>query len=397
LAQQHRAINRILATLDEKNRRHLVGWLALQAGRRCISLLSRITGLSRTTLHRGKREIKHPSRQHAERIRAPGGGRPLTETKQPEILPALDALLEDATAGDPITGLKWTRKTTRNLARRLRRRFQVGRTTAARLLRLNRYALRVNRKRLSRHQDPERDQQFRCLARQRRKFKRAGLPVISVDTKKKELIGPFKNPGRTWRQEPLEVLETDFPNDAEGKAIPYGIYDLVRNAGYVVVGTSHETAAFAIAAIRSWWLAVGRHAYLGRESLLIQADCGGANGNRCWLWKVGLQHLADEFGLTITVTHYPRGASKWNPVEHRLFSGISGNWAGQPLASYETVLKFIRTTKTANGLRCRARLDRTEYATGLKVTKDEKAQINVQRHRTLPKYNYTIRPRKSVR
>jgi hypothetical protein len=302
-------------------------------------------------------------------------------------------LLADATAGDPISGLKWTRKTLRKLARQLRREFKVGRTTVARLLRLKRYCLRVNRKRLSRQQDPQRDQQFRYITRQRRKFQKADLPRMSVDTKKKELVGPFRNPGRTWRQQPLEVLATDFPNDAFGKAIPYGIYDLEHNAGYVVVGTSHETSAFAIAAIRSWWLDVGRRAYPGCDALLIQADSGGANGNRCWLWKVGLQALADEFGLTITVTHYPTGASKWNPVEHRLFSRISSNWAGQPLGSYETVLKFIRTTTTENGLRCRARLDMTEYATGLKVTAAEKAQINLQRHRTLPKYNYTIQPR----
>lgn len=303
----------------------------------------------------------------------------------------------DATAGDPITGLKWTRKTTRKLARQLRRKFKVGRTTVARLLQLQRFALRANRKRLSRQQDPERDRQMRYIARQRRKFQKAGFPVISVDTKKKELVGTFKNPGRTWRQQPLEVLATDFLHDAVGKAIPYGIYDLTRNEGYVVVGTSHETSAFAVATIRRWWLAVGQHAYPGCHTLLIEADSGGANGHRCWLWKVGLQTLADEFGLAIAVTHYPAGASKWNPVEHRLFSPISGNWAGQPLISYETVLKFIRTTKTETGLQCRARLDTTTYATGLKVTQDQKAQINLQRHRILLKYNYTIRPRTSIR
>jgi hypothetical protein len=306
-------------------------------------------------------------------------------------------LLEDATAGDPITGLKWTHKSIRKLTRRLRRKFRVQRTTVVRLLRLKRYALRVNRKRLSRQHDPQRDQQFRYIIRQRRKFQRAGLPVISVDTKKKELIGAFKNPGRTWRQKPLEVLATDFPNDAEGKAIPYGIYDLTHNAGYIVVGTSHETPAFAVAAIRSWWIDVGRHAFPGCHALLIEADSGGANGFRCWLWKLGLQRLADELGLTITVTHYPTAASKWNPVEHRLFSPVSGNWAGQPLINFETVLKFIRTTCTETGLRCRARLDKAKYATGLKVTKAEKAQINLKRHRTLPKYNYTIRPRASAR
>ena len=282
------------------------------------------------------------------------------------------------------------------MARQLRRKFRVGRTTVARLLRLKRYALRVNRKRLSRQHDAQRDQQFRYIMRQRRKFKKAGFPMISVDTKKKELIGAFKNPGRTWRHQPVEVMATDFPSDALGKAIPYGIYDLVRNEGYIVVGTSHETSAFAIAAIRAWWLDVGRRAYPGADRLLIEADSGGANGNRAWLWKAGLQQLANEFGLTITVAHYPTGASKWNPVEHRLFSPLSGNWAGQPLLSYETMLKFIRTTQTETGLRCRARLDTTEYDTGVKVTAEQQAQINLQRHRTLPKYNYTIRPRTRV-
>lgn len=238
---------------------------------------------------------------------------------------------------------------------------------------------------------------MRYIARQRHKFLKAGWPVISVDTKKKELVGLFKNAGRSWRQAPLEVLSTDFLQDAVGKAVPYGIYDLARNEGYVVVGRSHETSAFAVAAIRSWWLGVGRQAYPGCHELLIEADSGGANGHRNWLWKVGLQALANEFGLTITVTHYPTSASKWNPVEHRLFSPISGNWAGQPLCSFETVLKFIRTTRTESGLRCRARLDPSEYATGLKVTQEQKAQVQFGRRRVLPKYNYTIQPRTKVR
>ena len=300
--------------------------------------------------------------------------------------------MTDATAGDPITGLKWTRKTLRRLTRCLRRKFTIGKTTVARLLRFKRYALRANRKRLSRHQDPERDRQMCYIARQRRRFLKAGWPAISVDTKKKELVGAFKNSGRTWRQAPLDVLTTDFLHDAVGKAVPYGIYDLARNAGYVVVGQSHETPAFAVAAIRSWWLEVGHHAYPGCHQLLIEADSGGANGYRNWLWKVGVQALADEFDLMITVTHYPTSASKWNPVEHRLFSPISSNWAGQPLCSFETVLKFIRTTRTEPGLRCRARLDTREYATGLKVTKEQKVQIHFGRRRILPKYNYIIRP-----
>ncbi len=294
-----------------------------------------------------------------------------------------------------MTGLKWTRKTLRKLARRLRRKFKVGRSTVARLLRLKRYALRANRKRLSRHHDPERDRQMRYIARQRRQFLKAGWPVISVDTKKKELVGAFKNSGRSWRQAPLEVLTTGFLQDAVGKAVPYGIYDLARNEGYVV-GQSHETPAFAVAAIRSWWLEVGRHAYPGCHELLIEADSGGANGHRNRLWKVGLQALANEFELTITVTHYPTSASKWNPVEHRLFSPISGNWAGQPLYNLETVLKFIRTTRTETGLCCRARLDTREYATGLKMTKEQKPLVHFGRPCILPKYNYIIEPRTDV-
>lgn len=288
--------------------------------------------------------------------------------------------------------MKWTRKTLAALTGELQKKFQVGHSTVARLLKSKGIALRGNRKSLSPRQDVQRDQQFRYIARLRRKFEKADLPRISVDTKKKELIGTFKNVGRTWRLTPLDVFATDFPQDAKGKAIPYGIYDLARNDGYVVVGTSHETPAFAIAAIRSWWLEVGRHHHCGKNELLIQADGGGANGNHCWLWKWGLQQLADEFNLTITVTHYPTGTSKWNPIEHRLFCRISSNWAGQPLISFETVLKFIRTTRSETGLRCRARLDGTAYETGLKITPEQKQQINLQPHRTLPKYNYTIRP-----
>ena len=307
---------------------------------------------------------------------------------------ALDELLQDATAGDPVTGLKWTRKTLAKLARQLRRRrFQVGPTSVRRLLRTRDYALRVNRKRLTREHNPQRDRQMRYIARVRRVFERAGFPAVSVDTKKKELIGNFRNPGRTWRRKPLAVLETDFLSDAEGKAIPYGLYDPLRNAGYLVIGTSHETAEFAVAAIRAWWQAVGRRAYPGQRELLILADGGGANSCRSWLWKAGLQRLADEFHLTITVMHFPPGASKWNPIEHRMFAPITQNWAGQPLVSYETLLKFIRTTRTHEGFHCRARLDTTPYDTGVKITEKEKAQLNLRPHRVLPAWNYTIAPR----
>jgi hypothetical protein len=310
------------------------------------------------------------------------------------VLKVLDQLLKDNTAGHPITGIKWTRKTLRQLSRELLRKgLRVGRNTLRRLLKDQRYALRANRKRLTHAQNPDRDRQMRYLARQRCAFQKAGKPAISVDAKKRELVGNFKNAGRTWRQRPLDVLETDFRNDAKGIALLYGIYDISRNAGYMVVGVSHETAKFAVAAIRAWWLAVGRRAYPGQQHLLIQADDGGSNDSRSWLWKACLQDLADECQVTITVTHFPAGASKWNWIEHRLFCFISRNWAGQPLVSYETILKFIRTTRTATGLSCQARLDRTPYETGLKVSAAEKARINLKPHRIFPNWNYTIEPR----
>ncbi len=309
----------------------------------------------------------------------------------------LEELIEDATAGDPVTGLKWTRKTSRKLSRALKRRgYRVGSDTVRRLLQQGGYTLCSNRKRLNKQHDPDRDRQMRYVARRRQAALEAGFPAISVDTKQRVLIGNFKTAGRTWRRAPLAVLESDYPSDAEGVAIPYGIYDPARNAGFVVVGTSHQTPAFAVAAIRQWWWQVGQAAYPGQKRLLIQADCGGANGHRCWLWKLGLQQLADEFDLTLSVTHLPTSASKWNPIEHRLFCHITANWAGQPLLSYETVLKFIRTTRTLTGLRCQACLDRKEYPTGLKITPEQKASINLTRGRVRPKWNYTIAPHPST-
>lgn len=296
-----------------------------------------------------------------------------------------------------MTGTKWTRKTIRALSRELRKKgLRVGRDTVRRLLKAKQYVLRGNRKRLTKDRDPRRDRQMRYLACRRRAFQQARKPVISVDAKKRELVGHFKNAGRAWRQRPIDVLETDFLSDAQGKALPYGIYDPTRNAGYVVIGVSHETAEFAVAAIRAWWVEVGQCAYPGQHHLLIQADGRGANDSRSWLWKAALQSLADEFGLTITVTHFPAGASKWNPVEHRLFCFISLNWAGQPLVSYETILKFIRTTRTDSGLTCQARLDRKHYETGLKITLGERASINLKPHRIFPDWNYTIESRSTA-
>ena len=310
----------------------------------------------------------------------------------------LAELLQDATAGDPVTGLKWTRKSSVKLSRELKRRgYRVGADTVRRLLSKHGYRLRANRKRLNKKHDPQRDRQMRYLIRERRAFQKAGFPVISVDAKQRQLVGNFKTPGRTYRRTALAVLESDYPSQADGVAIPYGVYDVTQNEGFIVVGTSHQTPEFAVRAIRRWWVQVGQYRYRGQKHLLIEADCGGANGNRCWLWKFGLQQLADEFELTITVTHLPTSASKWNLIEHKLFCHIEANWAGQPLIDYETVVKFIRTTRTETGLRVRAYLDKIVYQTGLKITADQKAQINLKPRRARPHWNYTIAPHVGVR
>jgi hypothetical protein len=305
----------------------------------------------------------------------------------------LTRLLGDATAGDPSTGLLWTHRSLRKLAQALRRHgLPVGKSTVARLLDQAGFSLRTNRKRRAEVTDPDRDRQFRYLVRLRKFYLNRGWPVISVDTKKKEWIGPFKNPGRTWRRAPQAVLAHDFPSAAVGPANPYGIYDVAANAGFVVVGTSHETPRFACASIRRWWLRVGRGRYPQARRLLIEADCGGANDYRKWEWKVGLQRLADEFDLVITVTHYPPGASKWNPIDHRMFSLISGNWAGEPLVSYEKMLQYIRGTRSATGFHCRAVLDTREYPTGWRATPADKEAVKLQPRPVLPHWNYTICP-----
>jgi len=305
----------------------------------------------------------------------------------------LEELLQDATAGDPVSGLKWTHRSLRKIQKALRRRkLKLTPPTIARLLQRLHFSLRTNRKRLAGIRDLDRDQQFCYLTRLRSLYVTLNLPAISVDTKKKEWVGNFKNPGRTWRQRSHDVLDHDFPSWALGRAIPVGVYDLSHKDGYVLVGTSHDTPAFTVAAIRRWWLDIGCHRYPGARRLLIESDGGGATDHRKWGWKVALQRLADDFGLIITVTHYPPGASKWNPIEHRLFGPISANWAGEPLVSYETILKYIRTTHNAAGLRCRARLDKRVYPIEHRATADDKAYVRLTRRPVRPQLNYTIRP-----
>jgi hypothetical protein len=308
------------------------------------------------------------------------------------VLTALEALMADETAGEPGSGLKWTHKSLRKIQKALASEYWVSLPTISRLLQERDYSLRVNHKRVAGKQSPHRDEQFRYLVRWRQAYLRRHWPVISVDAKKSELIGNFKQAGREWRQQRREVNIYDFLSLAQGKAIPYGIYDIGHNQGYVVVGTSHDTAEFAVSAIRSWWLKLGHFLYPGETHLLIQADGGGSNGNRPRLWRVKLQQLADEFGLIITVNHYPTGASKWNLVEHRMFNLISGNWAGHPLDSYDTILNFIRTTTSTTGFCCQADLDTTVYETGIIVSEEELAQLCLRLHRRFPNWNYTIYP-----
>jgi hypothetical protein len=303
--------------------------------------------------------------------------------------------MEHDTAGDPMTGLKWTRRTTEKIADELRELgIEVCANTVARLLKDLEYRLRVNHKKLKRGSPPDRDAQFNYIAAQRETFARADLPIISIDAKKRELVGNFKNQGTTWRQTPTLVNDHDFPSDAKGVALPYGVYDLNANHGYLFIGTTHDTADFAVDNVVRWWTHHGKRRYPGKSELLILADGGGSNGARTRAWKLGLQErLCDRHRLTVTVCHYPTSASKWNPIEHRLFSEVSKNWAGRPLDSYETILNYASTTRTTTGLRVNAYLVNTDYPTGIKVSDHDMQQLQLQPHDTQPTRNYTLSPR----
>jgi len=313
------------------------------------------------------------------------------------VIARIEELMKHDTAGDPMTGLKWTHKTTVKIAVELGTLGpDVSPRTVARLLQQMGYSLRVNHKKLSRVSKtaPEdRNAQFEHITHVREDFAARGLPVISVDTKKKELVGRFKNPGAAWNREPVAVNDHDFPSDAIGKAIPYGIYDISANRGTIYVGTSSDTAEFAVDAIEAWWLEEGRHRYAGATELAILADGGGSNAstNRAWKQRIYKQ-LAQRHGLTVTVAHYPPGTSKWNPIEHRLFSEVSKNWAGQPLDSYDTILNHIRTTKTQTGLEVRAHLVNRHYDTGIKIADAEMRALPITWHDSLPKWNYSLSP-----
>jgi hypothetical protein len=389
---------RVLGTLNEYQARLFVAEKALQLGRGGISHLSQVTGMSRVTITDGLKELRTGRRLRLAtgRVRQPGGGRKKVEQVDPELSGRLRTVVEETTAGDPMSPLRWTSKSTRTIAEELTRSgHPISSVTVGRCLEEMGYTLQANVKTREGPQHPDRDAQFRYLNRQVKDFRRVGDPVISVDTKKKELVGAFKNGGRRWlpkgQAEPVSVH--DFPHLGKGKAIPYGAYDIARNRAVVNVGVTHDTAEFAAESIRRWWRLDGRRHYREAPRLLICADSGGSNGNRTRAWKLHLQALSDETGMAITVCHYPPGTSKWNKIEHRLFSFISLNWKGKPLVNYETVVNLIGGTRTRGGLKVKAVLDTNQYETGVEVSKQDIDQLRLKRHKVHPAWNYTLLPR----
>ena len=380
-------------TWNERQRRLWAASEAKAIGYGGVSLVARVTGLSRPTIHAGLKEL--PADTATARVRRRGAGRKSWTETQPDLLAALDLLVEPASRGDPESPLRWTCKSTRRLAADLRQQgYRVSRRRVADLLREAYSSRQANRKTVEGNQHPDRNAQFEFIAAEVTAFQTRGQPVISVDTKKKELVGNYRNSGLDWRPKgcPTEVRVHDFLDKELGKAIPYGVYDLTANAGWVSVGTDHDTAAFATATIERWWRTMGQPRYPQATELLITADGGGSNASRSRLWKLELQRLADVTGLTLRVCHFPPGTSKWNKIEHRLFSHISINWRGQPLRSLDAIVRLIGSTTTEAGLEVRAGLDRRKYPTGLKVSNKEMASIRLVLDPFHGEWNYRIHP-----
>ena len=373
-------------------------WAATEAralGHGGIGLVERATGISRSTIQRGLRELEGGETLEPDRTRRPGGGRKRAVEKDRRLLRDLEALVEPTASGAPDSALRWTAKSVRTLATELQRMgHAVSYHLVADLLHELDYSLQGNRKTREGPQHPDRDAQFHYINAQVRRAHWKGQPAISVDTKKKELVGEFKNQGREWRPhgDPAPVRVHDFIVPAQGKAIPYGVYDLHRNEGWVSIGIDHDTATFAVNAIRRWWRVMGGPAYPEATSLLITADAGGSNGTRLRLWKWELQRFANRTGLAISVCHFPPGTSKWNKIEHRLFSHIAMNWRGKPLVSLAAIVSLVAETRTTTGLRVRSEIDHGRYPAGLGVTDEQMARIAVRPHRFHGDWNYTIRP-----
>lgn len=382
--------------LTERSRRVWAASEAVAYGHGGIGLVERATGISRSTISRGIRELDAGAPLSGERTRRPGGGRTRTVDTDARLAADLDALVEPTASGNPESPLRWTSKSVRHLATELQAMgHAVSYRLVATLLHVAGYSLQANRKTREGPQHPDRDAQFRYLNAQVQRCQRQHRPAISVDTKKKELIGDFKNGGREWRPQdrPETVRVHDFVIKSQGKAVPYGVYDLARNEGWVSVGIDHDTASFAVHAIRRWWNRMGRSAYPDTPALLITADAGGSNGSRVRLWKWELQQFANRTGLAITVCHFPPGTSKWNRIEHRLFSHIAMNWRGKPLVDLVTIVNLIGETTTDLGLRVRAEVDPGRYPMGVVISDEQMARIQLEPHAFHGDWNYTIRPR----
>lgn len=381
--------------LDERQRRLWLGVEAREVGHGGISAVARAAGVSRPTVAKAVKELGQPAAGlPAGRVRRAGGGRKKASQTDPDLLADLQRLVDPATRGDPESSLLWTSKSTRELADALAEgEHQASHTLVGRLLKQLGYSLQAMAKTAEGKQHPDRDAQFRYLTAQVNAHHDAGQPVISVDTKKKELVGEYKNGGQEWQPkgEPVAANVYDFIGP-QGKAIPYGIYDVGANTGWVSVGTDHDTAAFAVATLRRWWQAMGQPTYPGADRLLICADGGGSNGSRTRLWKVELAALAADTGLAITVCHLPPGTSKWNKIEHRLFSHISMNWRGRPLQSHHVVVQLIAATTTRTGLKVHAELDQDTYPKGIKISDDQMRQLPLHRHSFHGDWNYTLNP-----
>ena len=383
----------LLPRLNERDRRAALATEAQAWGRGGITEVHRATGASRSTICRGIRELNEENPAGPNRVRTAGGGRKPAKVADPGLIEALESLIEPGTRGDPESPIRWTLKSTRNLARELTAAgHPISHSAVANLLRSLNYSLQGTRKMLEGTQHPDRDAQFHYINALVARYLDAGDPVISIDTKKKEIVGPYAQAGVEWHRsgEPTAVSTYDFPDPKMGKAIPYGVYDLADNSAWVSVGIDHDTSVFAVATIEAWWKQLGQAKYPNARRLLVTADGGGSNGSRPWLWKYELARFAEATGLEITVLHYPPGTSKWNKIEHRLFSRVTLNWRGRPLTTYQTVVNLIANTTTVTGLTVRCELDTNIYPTKIKVTDEQKASIPITRHDFHGDWNYTI-------
>jgi hypothetical protein len=385
----------VWSLLDERTRRIMAANEAISLGYGGISSISKVSGLSRKAIAHGIQDIKNgfcPPEGHIRRV---GAGRKNITANDPQILDALNRLIEPETRGDPESPLRWICKSTRTLAAQLtRQRHPISFVKVAQLLHEQNFSLQSNRKTEEGDDHPDRDAQFRYINSQVKNALATGTPVISVDTKKKELIGNYHNEGQQWlpAKNPTPVNGHNFPNPEVPRAYPYGIYDLGRNEGFVNVGTDHDTGAFAVASIHGWWRHEGRRLYPNAKNIVITADGGGSNGSRLRLWKLELQKLSDKTGISLSVCHFPPGTSKWNKIEHRMFSFITSNWRGEPLRDYETIVNLISRTTTAKGLKVTCRLDRRKYPIGRKVSDEEMKKLNLERNKFHGDWNYVIRP-----